>query len=353
MKKKTIVVAPLNWGLGHSTRCIPIIKALLERDYEVVLASDGVALSLLTKEFPQLASFELPSYKITYAANGRFFKLKMILDTPKIISAMRKERRAIVKIAKQVGADGIISDNRLGIYVKNIPNVFITHQLRVLSGSTTQISSAMHQQIFKKYDAVWVPDFEGESNLTGELGHLDKKPPNLKYMGPLSRFEKIEVDRTYDLMVLLSGPEPQRTLLENRLIKELRAFEGTVLMVCGLIEEKQTRQQIKLDSGSLLKVNFMRSEELSKSVQASEFILCRSGYTTVMDLAKLGKKAFFIPTPGQYEQVHIADRLDELGIVPSCLQEDFKLHQLNRISNYSGLESFSSEVDFDSLFSVF
>ena len=139
------------------------------------------------------------------------FLSKMILDTPKIISAMRKERRAIVKIAKQVGADGIISDNRLGIYVKNIPNVFITHQLRVLSGSTTQISSAMHQQIFKKYDAVWVPDFEGESNLTGELGHLDKKPPNLKYMGPLSRFEKIEVAKTYDLMVLLSGPEPQRT----------------------------------------------------------------------------------------------------------------------------------------------
>jgi len=353
MKKKTIVVAPLNWGLGHSTRCIPIIKALLERDYEVVLASDGVALGLLTKEFPELASFELPSYQITYASNGRFFKLKMIFDSPKILNAMRKERKAIEKIAKEVNANGIISDNRLGIYVKGIPNVFITHQLRVLSGSTTQISSAMHQQIFKKYDAVWVPDFEEENNLTGELGHLDKKPQNLKYMGPLSRFEKKSVEKVYDLMVLLSGPEPQRTLLENRLTEELQAFSGHILMVRGVIEKEQTRHEMTLDSGTMLKINFMRSEELSQSVQASDFILCRSGYTTVMDLAKLGKKAFFIPTPGQYEQVHIAERLDKLGVVPSCTQEEFSLNQLERISSYSGLEAFSSGVNFDELFSVF
>ena len=353
MKKKTIVVAPLNWGLGHSTRCIPIIKALLERDYKVVLASDGVALGLLKKEFPDLANFELPSYHITYASDGRFFKLKMILDSPKILGAMRKERKAIEKIAKLVSADGIISDNRLGIYVNGIPNVFITHQLRVLSGSTTQISSAMHQQIFKKYDAVWVPDFEEENNLTGELGHLDKKPQNLKYMGPLSRFEKKSVEKAYDLMVLLSGPEPQRTLLEDRLTEELQTFSGNILMVRGVIEKEQTKEEMALNSGTMLKINFMRSEELSQSVQASDFILCRSGYTTVMDLAKLGKKAFFIPTPGQYEQVHIAERLDELGVVPSCSQEEFRLDQLERISSYSGLEAFSSTVDFDSLFSIF
>jgi len=305
------------------------------------------------KEFPDLANFELPSYHITYASDGRFFKLKMILDSPKILVAMRKERKAIEKIAKQVSADGIISDNRLGIYVKGIPNVFITHQLRVLSGSTTQISSAMHQQIFKKYDAVWVPDFEEENNLTGELGHLDKKPRNLKYMGPLSRFEKKSVEKAYDLMVLLSGPEPQRTLLEGRLTEELQAFSGNILMVRGVIEKEQIKEVMTLDSGTMLKINFMRSEELSQSVQASDFILCRSGYTTVMDLAKLGKKAFFIPTPGQYEQVHIAERLDELGVVPSCSQEEFRLDQLERISSYSGLEAFSSTVDFDSLFSIF
>jgi uncharacterized protein (TIGR00661 family) len=353
MKKKTIVVAPLNWGLGHSTRCIPIIQALLERDFDVVIASDGVALGLLTKEFPELRSFQLPSYKITYATDGRFFKLKMIIDSPKILSAMRNERKAIERITKEVAADGIISDNRLGIYVKGIPNVFITHQLRVLSGSTTQISSALHQQIFKKYDAVWVPDFEGEQNLTGELGHLDKKPKNLHYMGPLSRFEKLDFPAKYDLMVLLSGPEPQRTLLEEKLLAELKNFNGSVLLVRGVIESEQQKEQLTIENGSILKVNFMQSEELSVAVQSSELMLCRSGYTTVMDLAKLGKKAFFIPTPGQYEQVHIAERLDALGVVPSCTQDAFRLEELDRVTNYSGLERFEGSVDFDSLFSVF
>ncbi|MDA0843396.1 MAG: glycosyltransferase, partial [Bacteroidetes bacterium] len=341
------------WGLGHSTRCIPIIQALLERDFDVVIASDGVALGLLTKEFPKLRSFQLPSYKITYATDGRFFKLKMIIDSPKILSAMRNERKAIEQIAKEVAADGIISDNRLGIYVKGIPNVFITHQLRVLSGSTTQISSALHQRIFKKYNAVWVPDFEGEQNLTGELGHLDKKPKNLHYMGPLSRFEKLDLPAKYDLMVLLSGPEPQRTLLEEKLLAELKNFKGSVLLVRGVIESEQQKQQLTIENGSILKVNFMQSEELSAAVQSSELILCRSGYTTVMDLAKLGKKAFFIPTPGQYEQVHIAERLDALGVVPSCTQDAFRLKELDRVTNYSGLERFEGSVDFDSLFSVF
>ncbi|MDA0678279.1 MAG: glycosyltransferase [Bacteroidetes bacterium] len=353
MKKKTIVVAPLNWGLGHSTRCIPIIQALLERDFDVVIASDGVALGLLTKEFPKLRSFQLPSYKITYATDGRFFKLKMIVDSLKILSAMRNERKAIERIAKEVAADGIISDNRLGIYVKGIPNVFITHQLRVLSGSTTQISSALHQRIFKKYNAVWVPDFEGEQNLTGELGHLDKKPKNLHYMGPLSRFEKLDFPTKYDLMVLLSGPEPQRTLLEEKLLAELKNFKGSVLLVRGVIESEQQKQQLTIENGNILKVNFMQSEELSAAVQSSELILCRSGYTTVMDLAKLGKKAFFIPTPGQYEQVHIAERLDALGVVPSCTQDAFRLKELDRVTNYSGLERFEGSVDFDSLFSIF
>jgi predicted glycosyltransferase len=172
-------------------------------------------------------------------------------------------------------------------------------------------------------------------------------------MGPLSRFEKKSTKKAYDLMVLLSGPEPQRTLLENRLTEELQAFSGQILMVRGVIEKEQTQEEITLDSGTMLKVNFMRSEELSQSVQASDFILCRSGYTTVMDLAKLGKKAFFIPTPGQYEQIHIAKRLDQLKVVPSCTQEEFSLDQLERISSYSGLEAFSSAVDFDELFSVF
>lgn len=320
----------------------------------MIIASDGVALGLLKKEFPELTHYELSSYQISYAKNGRMFKLKMILNSYKILWAMYKERQEIKRIVKAEKITGLISDNRLGVFCKGITNVFITHQLRVLSGSTTAISSKMHQQIFKKYDAVWVPDFESMSeNLTGKLGHLDKKPKNLMYLGPLSRFEKKKAPLTYDLLVLLSGPEPQRSMLEEKLRGELNAFEGQAIMVRGVIEEKQTIEEIPLKQGSLKVVNYMQSEELMSTVHQSALVLCRSGYTTVMDLAKLGKKAFFIPTPGQYEQVHIAERLDAQKIVPSCTQDEFKLEQLERVEDYAGLAVFSSEVDFDSVFSIF
>lgn len=353
LSHSTILVAPLNWGLGHSTRCIPIINALIDRGAKVIIASDGVALGLLQKEFPQLKHYELSSYRISYAKDGRLFKLKMILNSYKILWAMYKERQDVKRIVKAEKVTGIISDNRLGVFYRSIPNVFITHQLRVLSGSTTYISSKLHQQVFKKYNAVWVPDFESENNLTGRLGHLDKKPKNLIYLGPLSRFEKKEEPLVYDLMVLLSGPEPQRTMLEEKLLNALEQYRGTALMVQGKIEPQQQKSELPLSEGTLTVVNYMQSEELMQAVRQSALILCRSGYTTVMDLAKLGKKAFFIPTPGQYEQVHIAERLDAQKVVPSCSQDDFNLEQLDRVNDYSGLAQFSSEVDFDSVFSIF
>lgn len=352
IKKKTVLIAPLNWGLGHSTRCIPIIQALLDRGFEVIIASDGVALNLLKKEFPELKAYELPSYHISYAKNPRFFKIKLLLNSPKILGAMRKERKVIKQIARKVAADVLISDNRLGVYVKGLFNVFITHQLRVMSGNTTQISSLLHQQIFKKYDAVWVPDFRDEPNLTGALGHLKKSPPHLTYIGPLSRFEKEPTQIERDLLVLLSGPEPQRSILEKKICSELENFPGRVLMVQGVIEEAQKSEHMDAE-GRFTRINFMQSKELSKAIQSSKMVLCRSGYTTVMDLAKLGKKAFFIPTPGQYEQEYLAEMLDKQGLVPACSQEAFKLSELDRISSYAGLEVFEDSVDFDSIFSTF
>lgn len=188
--RKKILVAPLNWGLGHATRCIPIINALLDYNFDVFIASDGVALALLQKEFPNLPSFELSSYQIKYAEKGRNFKLKMIWDSPKVLKAMAKEKKQVKVLVKEHQIDGIISDNRLGVYYKKVPCVFITHQLNVLSGNTTWFSSKMHQTIIKKFKECWVPDVKNKPNLTGKLGHLKKSKLNIKHLGPLSRFEK-------------------------------------------------------------------------------------------------------------------------------------------------------------------
>lgn len=352
-RSKKILVAPLNWGLGHATRCIPIIGALLENGHVPYIASDGAALSLLRQEFPHLKSFELPSYEIQYAEKGKHFKLKMIWDAPKVIKAITQEKKQLKKMIRELALDGVISDNRLGIYSKKVPCIFLTHQLNVLSGNTTWFSSKIHQKIIKKYHACWVPDVEGKPNLTGKLGHVKKSKLQLTYLGPLSRFQKKKSSITYDLMVLLSGPEPQRTLLELKLLNDLQAFCGKVLFVKGKIENENIQRSIITDNGEITIYNFMKSKELGEAINSSKLILCRSGYTTVMDLAKLEKKAFFIPTPGQYEQEYLAKRLKKQGLAPFKTQEEFKLQHLEEVSQYRGLKAFNQTIDYGALFEAF
>lgn len=346
---KTVLVAPLNWGLGHATRCIPIIRALLAENFTPVIASDGVALQLLQKEFPELETIVLPDYQIEYAKKGKNFKLKMLKDSPKMLKAISKEKKIIKKLMKERNFAGIISDNRLGVYSKKVPSVFITHQLNVLSGATTWISSKIHQSIIKKFDECWVPDVAGKPNLSGKLGHLKKHSLTLKYIGPLSRLQFQELPNVYDLMVMLSGPEPQRTMLEEKLFEEVKHFDGKVLFVRGKIEAKQEQFQfLNCDV-----YNFMQSDALEKAFNESALVLSRSGYTTVMDLAKLQKKAFFIPTPGQFEQEYLAKRLQKQQLVPMATQDDFSIAQLARVADFKGLHQIDYEEDYAELFHLF
>jgi uncharacterized protein (TIGR00661 family) len=346
---KNILVAPLNWGLGHSTRCIPIINALIEEDFTPILASDGIALEMLSKEFPNLKKLELPSYQIKYAENGDHFKWEMLKNIPKMFEAIKKEKKIVKDWVKEFHLIGIISDNRLGVCSKKIPSVFVTHQLNVLTGNTTWLTSKLHQFIIKKYNECWVPDVERNPNLTGKLGHLNKNKLNVKYIGPLSRFTFKEDKIIYDLMVLLSGPEPQRGLLEMQLKKEILNFKGKVVFINGVIEKEQKVEKIE----NKIFYNFMNSNELEMTMNKSEKVLCRSGYTTIMDLAKLGKKAFFIPTPGQYEQEYLAKKLKREGLVPYAKQEKFKIENLLEIDLYAGLRTLEGNADWKQLFSLF
>lgn len=346
---KNILVAPLNWGLGHATRCIPIIRELEKNGFTPVLASDGEALQLLQKEFPHLQSLELPSYEIEYAKNGADFKWKLIKNSPKMIEAIFTEKKIVKKWIAEFDLQGIISDNRLGVYSKKIPSVLMTHQLNVLSGKTTWISSKLHQYFIKKFTECWIPDKKENPNLTGKLGHLKNSSLNLKYLGPLSRFEKKNLPIKYDLMVILSGPEPQRTFLEQKLIKEIQSFDGKILFIKGIIESEQKIDQDE----NVTYYNFMTSSEIETAFNESEIVLCRSGYTTVMDLAKLQKKAFFIPTPGQFEQEYLARRLKRNGFLPYAKQDDFVIKNLSEVSLYGGLPQLIKEIDWKQLFVLF
>nr|WP_256259905.1 glycosyltransferase [Winogradskyella luteola] len=347
---KRILVAPLNWGLGHATRCIPIINALREHYFEPVIASDGGALQLLKKEFPYLQALELPSYNITYSKKANGFKLKLLRDSPHLLKTIKRERKVVESLVETKHISGIISDNRFGVRHNAIPSVFITHQLRVLSGGTTWLSSKLHQNIISKFEECWVPDHRmGTNNLSGDLGHTENYQPSVKYIGPLSRFKKFNLQKKYDLLVVLSGPEPQRTYLQEKLLNELQSYDGKVCFVKGIIEA----EQLKVEKENISIYNFMTSQELEIALNESEMVLSRSGYTSIMDYAKLEKKAFLIPTPGQFEQEYLSEKFSSEGIAPSCKQDAFEIKMLNDIKDYSGFNNFQYEINYKKLFSLF
>jgi len=348
--KKKILVAPLNWGIGHATRCIPVVKWLIESDFEPIIASDGAALLLLKKEFPKLNCITLPAYNIKYQKSGKQLKLKLLRQLPQIAKTLKAERIIIKRIIKDYDIAGVISDSRFGIYSKKIPSVIITHQLNVLSGNTSFISSIINKIQLKNFKEIWVPDFKTEPNLSGKLGRLSKKNKlNIKYIGPLSRLNKTETTTKYKIMVLLSGPEPQRSILEKKLFRELDYYKESILFVRGKIEAKQTCEK----KNQFTIYNYMHSKALEEAINSSEIIISRSGYTTVMDVAKLGKSAFFIPTPGQFEQEYLAERLSTLQLAPFCNQEHFNATQLKRIIQFKGLDMKYNTPDLEVLFSLF
>ncbi|AMC11341.1 glycosyltransferase [Lutibacter profundi] len=343
-----MLVAPLNWGLGHATRCIPIINALIKAKYEPILASDGGALLLLQKEFPSLKSYVLPSYNIKYSNKGKNLLIKLFLSIPSVISAVKKERKTVNLLIETEGITGIISDNRFGVVSYKIPSVYITHQLRVLSGLTTFFTSKIHQKIIEQFNECWIPDIENKFNFSGDLGHIDNQNINIKYVGLLSRFKKENLAIKYDLLVLLSGPEPQRTLLEVKLLLELKSYKGNILFVRGTL-----LNLAKITKPANFKViNYLLSEELEEVINQSKVILARSGYSTIMDLAVLGKKAFFIPTPGQFEQEYLANILNQKLIAPFVTQEEFTIEHLKRLDEFSGfqLQKITFKLDFFKLF---
>ncbi|UAY52045.1 glycosyltransferase [Ferruginibacter albus] len=324
-RKLRVLLAPLDWGLGHASRCIPIIHELVGNDCDVFIGAEGATRALLQKEFPELHFISLKGYNIKYSRRKFGLMLKLIVQFPKLILRIYKEHQWLKNIVDQYKIDAIISDNRLGLYHSKIPCVYITHQLQIKTGNrfTEKIAQQLHYWFIKKYNQCWVPDFKGEKNIGGELSHPKIIPAHVKYIGALSRFEKLtNVEQKYSLAIILSGPEPQRTIFENILLTQLKERKEPVLFVRGL---PGGNNKIQSTNTNVVIVNHLSSEELNIAIQQSGSVISRSGYTTVMDLIKLNKKAVFVATPGQTEQEYLAKHLQEENIFLSKQQDAFGL----------------------------
>jgi len=196
-----VLVAPLCWGIGHATRCIPLIEQLQEKGYQPIIASDGEALKLLLQIFPALSFIELPGYQISYAQNPKWFFLKLLNQLPKFFNTYRREHRVIKDLVKRDNIAAIISDNRFGVYHKDIPSIYITHQLRVKAGFWTYLATKVHGYFFSKFTTSWIPDRENTPNLSGDLSHNISISKSRSYIGILSQFKKRVIPIKYDILV--------------------------------------------------------------------------------------------------------------------------------------------------------
>jgi uncharacterized protein (TIGR00661 family) len=322
-----ILIAPLDWGLGHATRCIPIIKELIYLDCEVYVAADKQILALLKKEFPHVVFLLLKGYKIKYSRNKNNFASTLFLQLPKITGAIVYEKFWVKNAVRKYKIDAVISDNRFGLYHRKIPCIYITHQLFIETGNyiSSFLATKMHSFFIKKYAKCWVPDYE-ENGLAGRLSHPRRVLSNVSYIGPLSRLQLLPgVEPKYELFVSISGPEPQRTIFEKIVLKQLKNFKSSALVTRGLpAEEKEFIFDNKLVTIS----NHLSSPQMNLALQQSKQVICRSGYTTIMDLVNLKKSAVLVPTPGQKEQEYLAAFLCEKKYFNCVKQEDISLDKI-------------------------
>ena len=330
IQHKKILIAPLDWGLGHATRCLVIIHDLQKNNCDITIAASGKIKSLLQNEFPNLAFLDLPGYKISYSKFKRFLPFKILIQIPKILKIIRFENKWLNTIIKTHNFNVIISDNRFGFYAKSVFSVFMTHQLQIKTNSRwfNKKLQLLNYQYINRFNECWIPDLKENFNIAGELSHPKILPGiPVKYLGPLSRFKKISnQQKKFTWMVIISGPEPQRSLFEKKIFEVVSGNTDDFLIVRGLPGEKENN--FMLSNAKVF--NHLNTADMQVAIESSEFIISRCGYTTVMEILSLKKKSIFIPTPGQTEQEYLAKHLSQQNWCYTFNQEeDFAKHLIN------------------------
>lgn len=302
--KKTVLITPQHWGLGHITRSIPVIRYFINQQWHVLLASSGAGNDLLRKEFPELQVFELPDYGISYPSKNMYWN--MLIQLWKMHRAIVLEHFKIRSIAKAHHVDLIVSDARLGAAQKGIYSIIISHHLHFPLGYRLfeWMSDTWMRLFYILYDQLWIPDYPGDINLSGDLAHKYRSKKHF-FVGPLSRFKPLEVPAKYNIAFVLSGPEPQRSYLEQKILEQCHhLLHKKMILVRG------TNQSIQGTIPAHLEIiDLAVSEPLNEIMCASDLIVCRSGYSTLLDLCVIKKPALLIPTPGQPEQIYLAEEL--------------------------------------------
>jgi hypothetical protein len=337
----SVFVSPLNWGLGHASRDLPIIRELLRCGHEVTIGASGNALAFLKRECPECSFILFEDYPVPHN-NGMIFLPTYTAYIPTLINAYVSERRKAEKIFSQNAFDLIISDSRSGVYSERIPSIQITHQLHqslpLIAWPLELLGVYIQADAFSKFERIVVPDNEPDKEaLAGKLSRTTLVPSlrdRIYYCGILASVKKEPTKKDIDYLVVISGMEPQRTALEKILLRQVSHLPGKKVVLLG---KPSVDQKKILDDGTEI-YSFISGEEKSRLMSRARFIICRSGYTTMMDIAEAGiKNGLFIPTPGQWEQEYLSRYYEDEGWFLSRSQYGLRLaRDVARTDKFSG-----------------
>ena len=321
-----IIYGVCSWGLGHATRSLPVIRKLTKEDNEVTIISNGRSLELLKKELGEVIEyFDIPDYPMLISENSRQFMAKSVVYWPTFISRMESGLQKLKKILENKKYDRIISDARYDMYSRKIPSFFISHQIRIMNPLRIKMfergSEIFNLFFFKRFCGVIAPDYK-EDNLSGDLSHnLRRIDENkLHYVGILSDFNKKKMKKDIDYLISISGPEPQRTMLEEKILPQIDDLKGTIVITLG-----KTENMDKLSSKNIETYSFLTKEKREEFLNRAKLVVSRSGYSTILDLAVIGTKALMTPTPGQIEQEYLGQYHNKKGTFFSINQNNLNL----------------------------
>lgn len=333
---KTVLICPMDWGLGHASRDVELIDTYIKTGFNVIIGADKAPLKFLQQHFPQLQYIVLRSMSIHYSKHISF-KLKMLISLPKILYGIYLEHKLLKKLLQNHKIDIVISDNRYGLWNKNVHSIFISHQIWVKVSTRLhfieKFANYINHLFIQKFNECWIPDFKGKKSLAGELSQPKKLPQNAKYIGLLSRFKSSikfynnqNVDllsQKFDILTIISGPEPQRSIFETIITNEISKSKYKALILQGNPEKNNYKIV-----NNITFINHVDTYNLRKLILNTEIIICRSGYSSIMDLMILKKKAILVPTPGQTEQEYLSEYLSEKQLFCSTKQNKFNLEKM-------------------------
>jgi hypothetical protein len=322
-KPENILICPLEWGLGHAARMIPVASRLMKTD-KVFVGAGPLHLALFRSELKGPEYIDFPGFRPGYSKHLPQY-LAMLFKTPLLLYHIISEHIRLRKIIRDHSISIVISDNRFGLWNKSIKTVYFTHILRIPLPRAIRplehIGVLLHRLIISRYTYCFIPDLPGALNLSGRLSHGLKLTSNARYTGILSRFSiKQNPAMAFGFRhytVILSGPEPQRGILRSKLIDALKEKDLRTV----ILEGRPDQDDRPRENGKFIHYSHVEAADFAELLKTSEGIISRSGYTTIMDLVTLGRSALLIPTPGQTEQEYLAEYMSSLGWFSTMRQE--------------------------------